>query len=34
MDWLKLTGIASLTLTVLGGLAMILGLILVSMHSR
>jgi hypothetical protein len=34
MERLKLAGLGSLVLTLLGGLAMILGMILVDVHSR
>ena len=34
MNRLRLAGLASLALTLLGGLAMILGRLLVEMHSR
>jgi hypothetical protein len=34
MDRLRLAGLASLALTLFGGLAMILGRILVEVHSR
>ncbi len=34
MDRLKITGLASLAITLIGGLAMILGMMLVDMHSR
>jgi hypothetical protein len=34
MDWLKLAGIVSLAFILLGGLAMILGLIVIYMHAR
>jgi hypothetical protein len=34
MERLKFAGLSSLALTLLGGLAMIVGMILVDMHSR